>query len=313
MSKRIVFLLVIIAALLSACGVKASTPTPASELMYLQPAGVAPEVGAPREMPPAPGVSANDVYKADTSSAVLQERLVIQNADLSIVVADPQTKMAAIAEMAKGMGGFVVSSNLYQTYLQGGGTVPEGSITIRVPAVKLDTALNQIKADAVEVRNENRSGQDVTQEYVDLKSRLKSLEAAERQLFEIMQKAEKTEDVLAVFDQLEYYRQQIEMTKGQIQYFEQASTLSAISVTIIAEETIKPIEIGGWKPKGVARDAIQALIRFFQGFASFLIWLVLFILPMLVLVLLPFFLIFLGIRAVVRKNKARKAAKGNKE
>ncbi|MDP2977193.1 MAG: hypothetical protein Q8N45_13410, partial [Anaerolineales bacterium] len=96
-------------------------------------------------------------------------------------------------------------------------------------------------------------------------------------------------------------------------YYEQAAALSAISVTLIAEATIKPIEIGGWKPQGVARDAVQTLINFMQGFVNFLIWLVLFILPMLVLVLLPFFLIFLGIRAVVRKNRAKKAAKGSKE
>ncbi|MFH1906592.1 MAG: hypothetical protein ABIL11_04280, partial [Chloroflexota bacterium] len=82
---------------------------------------------------------------------------------------------------------------------------------------------------------------------------------------------------------------------------------------LIAEATIKPIEIGGWKPQGVARDAVQALIYFFQGFVNFLLWLVIFILPMLVLLLLPFFLIFLGMRGVVRKNRARKAARVSKE
>lgn len=310
MTKRIVLAIVILAALLSACGVKA-TPTPFPDFNDSKSVGVAPQAGAPRELPP--GVSAYDANTAEGSGAALRDRLVIQNADLSIVVADPQAKMTAIAEMAKQMGGFVVSSNLYQTYIQGGGTAPEGAITIRVPAEKLDAALSQIKADAVEVRNENRSGQDVTDQYVDLQSRLKAKQAAEQKLLQIMEKAEKTEDVLNVFYQLSAVQSDIEVLKGQIKYYEQAAALSAISVTLIAEATIKPIEIGGWKPKGVARDAAQALIYFFQGFVNFLIWLVIFILPMLVLVLLPFFLIFLGVRAVVRKNRARKAAKGSKE
>ncbi len=310
MTKRIVLAIVILAALLSACGVKA-TPTPLPGFIDSKSVGVAPQVELPREL--APGVRADDANMAETSGAALQDRLVIQNADLSIVVADPQAKMTAIAEMAKQMGGFVVSSNLYQTYIQSGGTAPEGAITIRVPADKLDAALSQIKANAVEVRNENRSGQDVTDQYVDLQSRLKAKQAAEQKLLQIMEKAEKTEDVLNVFYQLSAVQSDIEVLKGQIKYYEQAAALSAISVTLIAEATIKPIEIGGWKPQGVARDAVQTLINFMQGFVNFLIWLVLFILPMLVLVLLPFFLIFLGIRAVVRKNRARKAAKGSKE
>ena len=71
----------------------------------------------------------------------------------------------------------------------------------------------------------------------------------------------------------------IEVLKGQINYYDQASTLSAVSVRLVAEETVKPLVIAGWQPQGVARDAAQALISFFQGFANFLIWLVIFILP----------------------------------
>ena len=49
----------------------------------------------------------------------------------------------------------------------------------------------------------------------------------------------------------------IEVLKGQINYYDQASTLSAISIRLIAEETVKPIIIAGWQPQGVARDAAQ--------------------------------------------------------
>jgi hypothetical protein len=181
--------------------------------------------------------------------------------------------------MAEKMGGWVVSSNQYQTYAQSGKPVPQGSITVRVPAEKLDDALAAIKKDTVDVTSENRSGQDVTKDYIDLKSRLKNLEAAEQELTRIMQEADKTEDVLSTFDQLTYYREQIEVVKGQMQYYEESVALSAITVQVVAEETIQPIEIGGWKPQGVARDAFQALIDFGKGFLSFLIWLVILIIP----------------------------------
>jgi len=309
MKKRILFVLMIAVLALSACGTRAASSD--QYLSYSEvpmAGGVAPEPVAQEAMAPSTDSSRNTV-KTDFSNTQLQERLVIQNADLSIVVADPQIKMAAISAMAKELGGFVVSSNMYQSYLSNGEPVPEGSIMIRVPADKLDSALNQIKADAVEVRNENRSGQDVTQDYIDLNSQLHSMQAAADQLTKIMQSAEKTEDVLNVFTQLQSYNQQIEVIKGQIQYYEQASALSAISITLIAEETIQPIEIGGWKPQGVARDAIQTLIRFWQGFVDFMINFFLLALPVFITILLPIYLIFLVLRAIVRRLRRKKTPK----
>jgi hypothetical protein len=149
----------------------------------------------------------------------------------------------------------------------------------------------------------------VTQQYVDLQSQLNSLQSAEAQLTVIMQNATKTEDVLAVFNQLESYRQQIDVIKGQMQYFNQASTYSLINVTLIADETIQPIQIGGWKPEGVAKDAIQSLIKFWQGFVNFLINLVLLVLPVLITILAPFALLAWAIIALVKRNKRRKEQK----
>ncbi len=235
------------------------------------------------------------------------ERLVIKNADLTVVVPDPKASIAEISRMAETMGGYVVSSSLYQTYLQDGKPVLEGTIAIRVPADRLNEALETIKASAVEVRNENVTGQDVTAQYVDLESQLRNLEATEQQLMEIMKKAETTEDVLNVFNQLTAIRGQIESIKGQMKYYREAAALSSISVRLIAEESIQPIQIGRWKPQGTVRDAIQNLINFWQGFVDFLIWLVLNFLPKLLTIGLVLLLpLWLGIRALWRAYKKRR-------
>jgi hypothetical protein len=244
------------------------------------------------------------------------DRLVIRNADLTIVIADPQKKLDAIAQMAASMGGFVVSSNIYQTYTPSGDTVPEGTISIRVPADKLDTVLGQIKADAVEVRNENQSGQDVTAQYVDLQSQLTNLELAEKDLQAVMDEAKnnpnsnvtsKTQDVLAVYNQIVVVRGQIEQIKGQMKYYKDSATYTLINVTLIAEETVKPIQIGGWKPEGTARNAIQALIKFLQGFVDFLITFTILVLPILIVIFGPIALVVWGIIALVRRGRAKKA------
>jgi hypothetical protein len=209
--------------------------------------------------------------------------------------------MAAINALANEMGGYVVSSNLYQSFTSSGLEVPEASIVIRVPADRLDEALTQIKEGAVEVVRENRSGQDVTNQYVDLQARLKAKEAAEQQLLEIMDQAVRAEDVLAIYLQVQAVQTEIEQLKGQIQYLEESAALSSISVQLIAEEGTQPIQVGPWRPAGAAKEAIEDLIVFFQNFVDFLIYFFLSILPALILIAIPLYLVYLIGRAAYRR------------
>jgi hypothetical protein len=321
MKKKAFFILVALSLVLAACGVKAAaTPAP----VYALPATAAPAMADGQGH--VPGVMATpgpDLYategKTNASGAAVQDRLVIMNVDLSIVVADPQVKLDAISQMATNLGGFVVSMNMSQVYTQSGDTAPQGSISIRVPAEKLDTALSQIKADAVDVQSENRSGEDVTAQYVDLKSQLTNLQQAEQDLLAIMDEAQnnpgndsttKTQDVLNVYNQIVSVRGQIEQIQGQMKYYEQSAAYSLINVTLVAEKTIKPIEIGGWQPQGVVRDAVQALVKFLQGFVNFVIYLMLLILPILIVIFGPIALVVWGIIALVRRSKKKKALAG---
>ena len=310
--KRILpFAIVLIAALiLGACasgGVANEAPA-APEYYDAMPQSA--PAAAPTMMYMEESAAQDSANRADGSGggvdATAVERIVIQNADLAIVVADVEVRMEQIQKMAQDMGGFVVSSSLYQGYTSDYTPVPEASVTIRVPSERLDEALEKIKADVVEVQNETRSGQDVTAEYVDLKSRLKTYQAAEKELTELMESAADTDEVVNIFNQLMYYREQIEIIQGQIKYYEEAAALSAISIRIIAEATIQPLEIGGWEPQGTALNAIQDLIYFWQGFVNFLIRFIIYTLPVLVTIGIPFYLVFLGARALFRKMRGNK-------
>jgi hypothetical protein len=316
MNKKFAVAFIVLTLILAACGTKlASAPS-------VVPQGMG--GGPSNEFAPAPTAAAapgtTDSYKGtgniSENTTALQNRLVIMNADLTIVIPDPQAKLDTISQLAESLGGFVISMNMYQTIGQNGQNVPAGTISIRVPADKLDDALKQIKSDAVEVRSDTRNGQDVTASYVDLQSQLTNLELAESDLQAIMDEAKnnpnssttsKTQDVLDVYNQIISVRGQIESIKGQMQYYEQASSYSLINVTLIAEETIQPIEIGSWKPQGVARDAIQSLITFWQGFVNFLINLFLLVIPILITILGPIALIIWGLIALIKRQKRKKA------
>ena len=275
--------------------------------------------GAATELPAAepPAMPSTDFYAPEEAArqSVVgntveqqqgQDRLVIKNADLAVVVKDPAARMKQISAMATEMGGFVVSSNLYQSYYGPNNTeVPEATIVIRVPSERLDEALQRIKEGAVDVDYENISGQDVTSQYVDLQSQLRAKEAAEQKLLEILDQATRAEDVLAIYLQVQQVQTEIEMLKGQIKYLEESADLSSISVRLIAEESAQPITVGPWTPSGAVKEAIEDLILFVQNFVDFLIYFVLSILPSLILIAIPVYLLYLAGRAVYRRvNKS---------
>jgi hypothetical protein len=254
-------------------------------------------------------------YDGERSSKVFEsqspgvERIVIKDASLSLVVNQPLDSLDRITSMADRMGGYTVNANVYYRTLESGIEVPQASLTIRVPAEMLKEALEIIEAESHRppLRRDVNS-QDITSQYVDLKSRQRNLEAAEEQLQAIMQDARRTEDVLNVYAQLVQVREQIEVIKGQVQYFDQAAALSSISLELLANEAVQPLSIAGWEPGGIAKTAVQSLINSLQFLAKAGIWIVLYMIPLLLILAAPVFAGILIIKAALRKKKAPPAA-----
>ena len=167
--------------------------------------------------------------------------------------------------MAEAIGGWVVSSNTYTSSGSQSEETTNGTIVIRVPAERLHEALEQIKFSALEVSNENITGEDVTQDYVDLSSRLENLKATEQQLRAIMDTATKVDDVLAVQRELTTVRGDIEVIQGRLNYYAEAAAYSSISVTIYPKA---PGPLGGqslgWNPTATAEGALGALVQILQ-------------------------------------------------
>jgi len=241
-------------------------------------------------------------------SASAIERMVIYNADLRIAVQDPEAVMASVIKMVEDAGGYVVSSQLYKTYTDRG-NLPNATLTVRVPSGQLDSIMDAIKAltpnPKDDVISENVSGQDVTAEYTDLQSQLRNLEAAEEALVALMEEAKDPQDVLDIFDELTYYRGEIEMVKGRMKYLEESADLSAITVAIIAKESLQPLEIAGWEPKGTVKRAVEALIDAGQFVVDAAIWFGIFCLPFLI----PLSVGIYFLVRIIRKSRAKRKAK----
>jgi hypothetical protein len=304
MFKKVALALITFSFLLAACAPAATqtarsiSPGIANSLQSNESAAGAPAT--------APLASDKSSYALDQTTASA-DRLVIKNATLSLAVDDPQKSMDNISRMAEAMGGFVVSADMYQQSLNNGSKVPQVNMSIRVPVERLAEALTTIKAETTQpVISENQSSQDVTADYTDLNSRLVNAQAAEKQLQQIMDSAVKTEDVLSVYSQLVSVREQIELIKGQMKYYEQSAALSSISVQLFANAAMQPITIAGWQPGGVAKQALQSLIHALQSLANFAIRAGILYIPVLLIIFVPIALIIWGIVALVRKIRKPK-------
>jgi hypothetical protein len=298
MSKRIVVLLCIIVGLLAACGANRSAAPQQPSSGGLLSAMNQEQSGAAGD-----GTVDNLRYAnepADDQRAA-QERIILKSASLQIVVDDAAATLATITRMATDLGGWVVNSNTSQVLLASGDKVARGTITVRVPAARLDDALSRIKSGAGAVNNETVSGQDVTQQYVDLTSRLKNLQAAEEQLRSIMSDARKTEDVLNVYNQLVQVRGDIENIKGQIQYYDEASSYSSITVDVTPKAIETPIQIAGWNPGRTAQAALSTLVNALHFIADLLITFALLVLPLGLLVGIPLYVLYRIARRMGRR------------
>ena len=292
MGKKIVYGIIALLLVLAVAGCARAAATPAP--------GQAP-VEVDRQLAVEEAASEDSGARAADYAGI--ERLIVRTASLSLVVPDTQAALDEINSLVDELEGYIVQSKVYQ-YQEG----LQASVTFRIPADSLDQALTRVRDLASEVRNENVSGEDMTEEYVDLQSRLRHLQATEQRLLEFLEEAEDTEAALAVYDQLRQVQGEMEQVKGRMQYLEQSAAMATVSVEIIPDALAQPIQVGGWHPEGTLRNAIQSLIRVLQFLVNAAIVIVVLIVPTVALIAAPFVGLFFLIRAIVRRRRARKAS-----
>jgi hypothetical protein len=222
-----------------------------------------------------------------TAVQPFQERLIIRTANMSLVVSNTEEAMATISQMAEENGGWVVNSSVFQ-YNEDAKT---GNITIRVPSSGFNSALEALRNLAVEVRNESTSGQDVTEEFVDVSARLENLEATAERVRAFLDDTETVEEALAVNQELSRLESDIEAMKGRLQYLSQSASFSTITVDLTPDIVSQPIEPSNWRPAVVFRNAVDSLMDALQDVAEFGIWFAVYLLPLLLIVGIPLWLV----------------------
>ena len=208
-----------------------------------------------------------------TAPVVSVESMIIHKAILSVNVKELDKAQSNIQKKVEQFGGYIVESNVYQEDDQ----TSSGKMIVRVPEENFEKFLLEAEGEAAKVLERNVTGQDVTEQYVDLESRVKSKRAVEERLLEFMSKAQKTEDLLKISADLAQVQEEIEVMVGKMKYLENQTSFSTIEITMYENRVVVPEidskELNTWEKtkKQFATSmnsllsAVSALIVFFVG------------------------------------------------
>lgn len=229
-------------------------------------------------------------------------RMIVRTADMRIIVADTTKTVDAVTKSVEAMGGFVSGSNIWRE-----GELLRATLKLRVPADKLTATIASIRGLARRVDTETIASEDVSQEFVDLESQVRNLEATETELRELLvvarKNSRKAADVLEVHEQLTVIRGQIEQARGRMRYLSQVTAMSSIALDVVPDAIAKPVVEPGWQPIVIAKDAVRALVVALQSIATVGIWVLVYVVPifgMLALVLVAAW-------KILRRARAREA------
>lgn len=205
--------------------------------------------------------------------------------------------------LADRYGGYVLSSNAYAS--GDDDTIKSGQVVISVPSDSFERA----KSDAAQlgtVRGQSHSTQNVTEEYVDLQSRIKNQQAYVDSIQALLAKAETIDEILRVQQTLTYAQEQLEQLKGRLQYLEAHTSFSTLTMSIYETGTEVVATSEGWGFVQALKDAAHNLVDAFSAVARGLGWLV----PILVIVAVLFGIIYATVRASGgRRRKQRQDGK----
>jgi hypothetical protein len=216
-------------------------------------------------------LEANPVANADAKTAVMNDIMqpigdekLIKTADYKFKVNNVKKATEAIENAVKKFPAHISNSNLAYE-----GSRFENTLVIRVQNEFFTELLNEIDKHAIYVHYRNVRTQDVSKEFVDLESRLKTKREVEERYKEILRKKAGTiEELLAAERQIGELQEEIEATISRINYLKDQVSYSTINLTYyetVSDQLVAEEEDSIWKKFGEAfssggRGAEQFLI-----------------------------------------------------
>ena len=245
-------------------------------------------------------LAADDYDSSAPDTAAEIEQKIIKTGTLSFEVEDVAETIQAITDITTAAGGFVQSSESWQT----SATQLRGEITARVPSEKFESTVEDTKALALVVKSESVSGQDVTEQYTDLAARLENAQKQEEELRRLLERANTVDEILKVQKQLNSAREDVEVLQGRLNYLENQTSFSTITFDLREEASVE-VPSKAFRPWTAVKEASRALLNLFQSVVIVGIWIVIVLGGLLIPVVIVIWILYRIARRIMQKMKAK--------
>lgn len=237
-----------------------------------------------------------------TAGTVVSDRKWIITVDMCAETEDLDAFLEGLNGHIEELEGYVESSNVYHGSAYASSRYRNASLTIRIPAQRVDSFAQQVSAYA-NVTSSNQDKQDITLTYVSVESRMKALQAEESRLLELMEQAETMADLLEIEERLTQVRYELENVTSQLRVYDDRVDYATIYLyvsevreyTVVEEQTV-------WQ------RITSGFLSSLKGVANFCVELFVFLLanaPYLVVVAVTIWVLSLLCRRMLRRRKAK--------
>jgi predicted esterase YcpF (UPF0227 family) len=167
----------------------------------------------------------SDVRSQDPTAET--NKKIIYTAVLRILVDDLEASTKAVQQLTNGYKGYITSESKGQGY-----NTLEMNLQIRIPSADFNPMLAKLEQMAEYVEQRQVNSQDVTEEYVDIQTRLTSKRKALDQYYNILKRANTVSEVLSVQTEIRKLEEEMESIQGRMRYINQQADFSTINLTL---------------------------------------------------------------------------------
>ncbi|MBC7923972.1 MAG: DUF4349 domain-containing protein [Ferruginibacter sp.] len=189
---------------------------------------------------------------------------IIKHANVRFQVAELAKSMQAVGQAVKGAGGYVSSSE----EARGNGEL-SANVAIRVPYDQFEKLLDDLVRQSTFLNTKSITSEDVTEQFVDIQTRLKTKKEAEQRYREILKQARTVKEVLEVEEQLRTIREEVEAQEGRLKFLGDQVRYSTIRL-----EMYQPIAYQSEPEIGFLSQLFRGIGQGWSGFLTFVVGLV---------------------------------------
>jgi hypothetical protein len=205
------------------------------------------------------------------AGAIIQDRKIIYEADVTIVVEDFSRLEADVPVLVKTHGGYLSEVEIDRTH----GQYLSGYWVVRIPVDQYDTFVGGLSSLGI-LETFNQTAQDVTEEYVDLEARIANKKKLEERILELLAKSEGAiKDVLEVERELARVRSEMEQMQGRLRYLQNRTTLTTVTIRGIERHDYVPPQAPSFmgRIELAWENSLVALRNFGEGLAVCVVFL----------------------------------------